>query len=46
MGSWFNQTMGKIKIFQLSNIYFGFKIVGDYRYRNILFDYIQLDIVQ
>ncbi len=38
--------MGKIKVFQLSNIYFGFKITADYRYRNILFDYIQLNIVQ
>ena len=24
---WFNQTMGEIKVFQLSNIHFGFKII-------------------
>jgi hypothetical protein len=44
--NWFNQTMGKIKVFQLSNIYFGFQILADYSYRNILFDYIQLNIVE
>jgi len=44
--NWFNQIMGRIKVFQLSNIYFGFKITADCRYRNILFDYIQLNIVE
>lgn len=44
--NWFNQTMGKIQIFQLSNIYFAFRILGEFRYRHILFDYIQLDIAQ
>ncbi len=44
--NWFNQTMGQIEVFQLSNIYFGFKITADYCYRNILFDYIQLNIVE
>ncbi len=43
--NWFNQTMDKIKVFQLSNIYFGFKITAGYGYRSILFDYIQLNIV-
>ena len=44
--NWFNETMGKIKVFELSNIYFGFKIFREYYYRNILFDYIQLNIVE
>jgi len=44
--NWFNQTMGKIKVFELSDIYFGFQIIFDYYYRNILFDYIQLNIVE
>ncbi|CAF1215229.1 unnamed protein product [Rotaria sordida] len=43
--NWFNETMGKIKIFELSDIYFGFTIKREYRYRNILFDYIELNIV-
>lgn len=43
---WFNQVMGQIQIFYLSNIYFGFKIIPAYRYRNILFDYIQLNLIQ
>ncbi|CAF3483664.1 unnamed protein product, partial [Rotaria sp. Silwood2] len=37
---WFNETMGKIKVFELSDIYFGFTIKREYRYRNVLFDYI------
>ncbi|CAF4514034.1 unnamed protein product, partial [Rotaria sp. Silwood2] len=44
--NWFIESMGKIKVFELSNIYFGFKITSDYGYRNILFDYIQLNIVE
>ena len=44
--NWFNQTMGKIKVFELSDIYFGFQIIFDYYYRNVLFDYIQLNIVE
>ncbi|CAF1529095.1 unnamed protein product [Rotaria magnacalcarata] len=44
--NWFNQTMGEIKVFELSDIYFGFRIKYDYCYRNILFDYIQLNIVE
>jgi hypothetical protein len=44
--NWFNQTMGKIKLFQLSEIYFGFYIINDCRYRSILLDYIQLNIVE
>ncbi|CAF1330876.1 unnamed protein product [Rotaria sordida] len=44
--NWFNETMGKIKVFELSNIYFGFRIRSDYGYRNILFDYIQLNIIK
>ena len=43
---WFNQTMGIIKVFELSNIYFGFRIKRDCAYRNILFDYIQLNVVK
>jgi hypothetical protein len=44
--NWFIETMGKIKVFELSDIYFGFRIIGDLSYRNILFDYIQLNIVE
>ncbi|CAF0785652.1 unnamed protein product [Adineta steineri] len=44
--NWFNQTMDKIKVFNLSNIYFGFRTKYDYGYHNILFDYIQLSIVE
>jgi hypothetical protein len=40
--NYFNQ----IKVFHLSDIYFGFHTAEDYSYRNILFDYIQLNIVQ
>ena len=43
---WFNETMDKIKVFELSDIYFGFRIRSDYGYRNILFDYIQLNIIE
>ncbi|CAF0839487.1 unnamed protein product [Rotaria sordida] len=43
---WFNETMGRIKVFELSDIYFGFHIRYEFRYRNILFDYIQLNIVK
>ncbi|CAF4156600.1 unnamed protein product [Rotaria magnacalcarata] len=44
--NWFNETMGKIEVFELSNIYFGFRIKSDYGYRNILFDYLQLNIIK
>ncbi|CAF1270206.1 unnamed protein product [Rotaria sordida] len=44
--NWFNETMGKIKVFELLNIYFGFRIRSDYGYRNILFDCIQLNIIK
>ncbi|CAF1447826.1 unnamed protein product [Rotaria sordida] len=44
--NWYNETMGKIKVFELSDIYFGFRIKLDYGYRNILFDYIQLNIIE
>jgi hypothetical protein len=44
--NWFNETMGKIKVFELSDIYFGFQIKRDLCYHNILFDYIQLNIVE
>jgi hypothetical protein len=44
--NWFNETMGRIKVFELSDIYFGFRTKFDYCYRNILFDYIQLNIVE
>ena len=44
--NWFNETMGKIKVFELSDIYFGFKIIRDGSYRNVLFDYIQLNIIK
>lgn len=44
--NWFNETMGQIKVFELSDIYFGFRIISDYAYRNILFDYIQLNIIE
>ncbi|CAF4439180.1 unnamed protein product [Rotaria sp. Silwood2] len=44
--NWFNETMGKIKVFELSDIYFGFRIRFGYGYRNILFDYIQLNIIE
>ena len=43
---WFNQTMGQIIVFQLSNIYFGFKVSANSRYHNVLFDYIELNIVK
>ncbi|UJR38620.1 hypothetical protein I4U23_031286 [Adineta vaga] len=43
---WFNQIMGYIQVFQLSNIYFGFNIRDNTSYLNILFDYIQLNIVK
>lgn len=42
---WLNQNLGTIKVFELSTIYFGFRPRGDFRYRNILFDYIQLNVV-
>jgi hypothetical protein len=38
--------MGKIKVFELSDIYFGFHIRYGLCYRNILFDYIQLNILE
>jgi len=38
--------MGKIKVFELSDIYFGFQIKRDLYYRDILLDYIQLNIVE
>jgi hypothetical protein len=41
--NWFDETMGRIEVFELSDIYFGFRIRSDYVYRNILFDYIQLN---
>ncbi|CAF3443989.1 unnamed protein product [Rotaria sp. Silwood2] len=44
--NWFNETMGKIKVFELSDIYFGFQIKNEYFYRNILLDYVQLNIVE
>jgi hypothetical protein len=44
--NWFNETMGQIKVFELSHIYFGFKIIRDESYRNVLFDYIQLNIIE
>ncbi|CAF1469169.1 unnamed protein product [Rotaria sordida] len=44
--NWFNETMGKIKVFELSDIYFGFQIKNEYCYRNILLDYVQLNIVE
>jgi len=44
--NWFNETMGEIKVFELSDIYFGFRINSGYGYRNILFDYIQLNIIK
>jgi hypothetical protein len=44
--NWFNETMGKIKVFELSDIYFGFQIKNEYCYRNILLDYVQLDIIE
>ncbi|UJR28844.1 hypothetical protein I4U23_010068 [Adineta vaga] len=31
--NWFNETMGKIKVFELSDIYSGFRIKYDYCYR-------------
>jgi hypothetical protein len=44
--NWFNETMGQIMVFELSDIYFGFKIIRDGSYRNVLFDYIQLNIIE
>jgi hypothetical protein len=44
--NWFNETMGRIKVFELSDIYFGFNVKDPTCYRNILFDYIQLNIVE
>lgn len=44
--NWFNESMGKIQVFELSDIYFGFKIAHECCYRNILFDYIELNIVE
>ncbi|CAF1497950.1 unnamed protein product [Rotaria sordida] len=44
--NWFNETMGKIKVFELSDIYFGFQVKNEYCYRNILLDYVQLNIVE
>jgi len=38
--------MGKIKVFELSDIYFGFHTTDTSCYRNILFDYIQLNILE
>ncbi len=40
----FTETMGRIKVFELQDIYFGFQIRWDLSYRNVLFDYIQLNI--
>lgn len=42
----FNATMGKIKVFELSDIYFGFKIPYHHNNGDILFDYVQLNIVE
>jgi len=44
--NWFNQTMGQIIVLELSDIYFGFENRYKYSYWNILFDYIQLNIVE
>jgi hypothetical protein len=44
--NWFYQTMGQIKVFELSDIYFGFRTMSNYGYRNIIFDYIQLNIIK
>src|SRR5205085_8426695 len=44
--NWFNETMGKIKVFELSDIYVGFNCIDPSRYRNILFDYVQLNILE
>jgi hypothetical protein len=38
--------MGQIKVFELSDIYFGLQIKHEYFDWNILFDYIQLNIVE
>lgn len=43
---WFNQAMGYIKVFEISDIYFGFRTKLDYGYRNILFDYVELNVVE
>jgi hypothetical protein len=44
--NWFNEIMGQIKVFELSDIYFGLQIKHEYFDWNILFDYIQLNIVE
>jgi hypothetical protein len=44
--NWFNEIMGTIKVFELSDIYFGFNTRDESCYRNILFDYIQLNILE
>lgn len=44
--NWFTETMGNIKVFEVSDIYFGFRIAADFGYRNILFDYIQLNVIE
>lgn len=43
---WFTETMGSIKVFEVSDIYFGFRIMADCGYRNILFDYIQFNVIE
>ncbi|CAF3563158.1 unnamed protein product [Rotaria socialis] len=43
---WFHQTMGYIKVFEVSDIYFGFRTKSDCGYRNVLFDYIQLNVIE
>ena len=43
---WFNEIMGKIEVFELSDIYFGFEIKREASYRNVLLDYIQLNIIE
>ena len=43
---WFDQTMDQIKVFELSDIFFGFPIRSDYGYRNVLLDYIKLNIIE
>jgi hypothetical protein len=44
--NWFTETMGRVKVFELSDIYFGFQIKWNLSYRNVLFDYIQLNIIE
>jgi hypothetical protein len=44
--NWFNEIMGTIKVFELSDIYFGFNTRDESCYHDILFDYIQLNILE